>query len=122
MCEPIVERIVVDPRSNRLILELDRALPESGATPGTIDIGTLGRLLGVEVAGVYLSIADPVSGSELQGRSVELAVEITGEGRRVVIPRRGPAWELSFPSGNQCWTRQDGRGGVRSLCSVLTGA
>jgi hypothetical protein len=122
MTSPRVERVVVDLRANRLLLEIDRPFPQTGSAPATIDIGALGRLIGVEIAGVYLSISDPVPGSELQGRSVETPLEITGNLRQVVIPRRGPGWELSFPSGNQCWNQTDGDSGIRPLCSVLIGA
>jgi len=119
--EPSVDRITVDLRANRLILDIDRSLLAVGRTPATIDIGALGRLLGVEVGGVYLSISDPVPGSELQGRSIEVGSEIPEGCRQVIIPRRGPGWELSFPSGNQCWNKADADGGIRSICSVLTG-
>ncbi|MBA2470553.1 MAG: hypothetical protein H0V37_14200 [Chloroflexia bacterium] len=86
-----------------------------------IDIGTLGRLIGIEIAGVYLAVADPVPGGELLGRSVEVDVEIGSDPPRVALSRRGPTWEISFPSGNQCWNRSDDEGGRRSLCSVLIG-
>ncbi|MDQ3656986.1 MAG: hypothetical protein M3457_18170 [Chloroflexota bacterium] len=121
MTSPHVERVVVDLRANRLLLEIDRPLPQTGRTPATIDIGALGRLIGVEIAGVYLSISDPVPGSELQGRSVDTPLEIADNRRQVVIPRRGSGWELSFPSGNQCWNQTDDDGGTRPLCSVLVG-
>ncbi|MBA2469535.1 MAG: hypothetical protein H0V37_09040 [Chloroflexia bacterium] len=119
--EPNVERIVVDPRNNRLILELDRVTRVTGETRAMIDIGTLGRLIGIEIAGDYLTISDPVPGGELLGRSVEVNVEIGSDPPHVAISRRGPTWEISFPSGNQCWNRADGEGGRRSMCSVLIG-
>ena len=119
--DPNVERIVVDPRNNRLILELDRPPRVTGETRATLDIGALGRLIGIEFAGAYVAIADPVPGSELLSRSVEVTVEIETDPPRVAISRHGPTWELSFPSGNQCWNRTDGEGGRRSVCSVLIG-
>lgn len=122
MTEPAVERIVVDPRQNRLILEIDDPLPATGKQPATIDIGALGRLIGIEIAGVYLGISDPVPGSDHQIRSASVTVEVSNGGRRVMLSRRGPNWELSFPSGNQCWIRSDGDEGPRTLCSVLTGS
>ncbi len=121
MSGPSVDRIVVDFRTNTLLLDIDRPLRAAGRTPATIDIGALGRLLGVEIGEAYLSISDPVPGSELHGRSIEVGAEIPEGCRQVIIPRRGPGWELSFPSGNQCWNKADADGGVRSICSVLTG-
>lgn len=119
MTEPRVERIIVDLCANRLLLEVDRVFGAVGGAEATIDIGALGRLIGIEIAGVYLSISDPVPGGEMQGRAVEVDVETSDGGRRLAIPRRGPGWELSFPSGNQCWTQADDSGNIRSVCSVL---
>ncbi len=117
----MVERILIDLRHNRLRLDLDRPLAGPVEATAIIDIGALGRLLGVEVAGVYLAISDPITGSELQGRSVEAPVLFASDHRQVLLPRRGMGWELSFPSGNQCWRRSDESGTSRSLCSELTG-
>ncbi len=122
MTEPHVNRIVVDLRDNRLLLDIDRPLSKAGQCTATIDIGAMGRLIGIEVAGTYLSVSDPVPGSELQGRSVEAPVDVGSDRLRVVISRRGPGWELSFPSGNQCWNRTDENGGTRTMCSMLAGA
>ncbi len=119
--DPLVERILVDLRGNRLLLQLDRPLDIPGPAAATIDIGALGRLLGIEIADTYLAVSDPVAGSELQGRSVEATVQVMNDRCRLHVPRRGPGWELSFPSGNQCWRRTDGDGTSRRLCSELTG-
>lgn len=121
MTEPHVERIVVDFRENRLLIDIDRPLPQAGRATVTVDIGAMGRLIGIEVLGMYLSISDPVSGGELQGRSVEIGAEVHENRRSVIVPRRGPGWELSFPSGNQCWNRTDGKGVTRTVCSIVAG-
>jgi len=120
-----VTRIVVDLRTNQLTLELEPPLPRSGGMTASADIGALGRLIGIEVSDAgadsnhYLAIADPAPGSEAHVRTAEVTVNVVDHGRRLVVPRRGPDWEISFPSGNQCWTRA---GGAGSLCSVLAGA
>lgn len=117
----MVERIQVDLRANRLLLDIDQPLDGPNEATAIVDIGALGRLLGIEVAGVYLAISDPIAGSELQVRSVETPVRLADGRRRLLLPRRGPGWELGFPSGNQCWRRTDDDGTSRSLCSELTG-
>lgn len=121
MPEPTVERILVDLRGNRLLLDLDRPLDGPDLTAAIIDIGALGRLLGIEVAGTYLAVSDPVNGSELHVRSVHATAQVSPGGHRLHLPRRGSGWEISFPSGNQCWRRTDENGTVRTLCSELTG-
>ncbi len=112
-----VTQVTVDLRRNVLVLELDAPLGH-GAANATIDIGALGRLIGVELGDTYLSISDPVPGSELQGRSVTIELPAGAPDRSIVLPRRGPDWEISFPSGNQCWTRSDA-GGRSTVCSVI---
>jgi hypothetical protein len=112
-----VTQVTVDLRRNVLVLELDAPLGHESAE-ATIDIGALGRLIGVEVGETYLSISDPVPGSELQGRSVTIELPVTATDRSIVVPRRGSGWEISFPSGNQCWTRSDGNG-RSTVCSVI---
>jgi hypothetical protein len=119
MNDPIVERVIVDLRRNSLVLELDQPLLDSTQTRGTVDVGALGRLIGAEIGALYLAVSDPIPGSELQGRSIDVGLEISPDRRKVMIPRRGVGWELSFPSGNQCWNRQDGNGGSRALCSIV---
>jgi len=113
-----VEQVIVDLRDNRLLLDLNRPLGGLNTTSATVDIGAFGRLIGVEIGGVYLVVAEAVPGSELQGRSVE----IVREGRRVAIPRRGEGWELSFPSGNECWRHRNEQGQVVELCSIVATA
>jgi hypothetical protein len=114
---PKVTQVTVDLRRNVLVLELSAPLGHEAAT-ATIDIGALGRLIGVEVGESYLSISDPVPGSELQGRSVTIGLPVASPDRAIVLPRRGADWEISFPSGNQCWTRSDGTGRA-TICSVV---
>ena len=112
---PDVTRIVIDLRRNELVLELDRPLLAVDG-PATIDIGASGRLLGVEVGDAYLATADPMPGSELMGRSATSPIRVTGGGQRLHVPRKGAGWEISFPSGNQCWRiGNDGR----TVCSVV---
>ena len=119
--QPMVERVMVDLRRNVLILELDQPLGPEPTAEAMIDIGALGRLIGIEVGDHYLAVSDAIPGSELQGRSVTIEVTIAEDRRSVLLPRSGPTWELSFPSGNQCWNRSTAEGGSLALCSILTG-
>jgi hypothetical protein len=115
---PEVTRIVIDLRRNELVLELDRPLAAADGV-ATIDIGASGRLLGVEVGDAYLATADPVPGSELLGRSAASSVRVTAGRQRLHVPRKGAGWEISFPSGNQCWRIGDDG---RTVCSVVESA
>lgn len=115
--QPRIHQITIDLRANSLILELDRPLDRIGPATITLDIGALGRLLGVELDDQYFGIADAVPGSEGLERSVTTTVTLQG-GKRLVLPRRGEGWEISFPSGNQCWKRTTATGSD-TVCSVI---
>ncbi|HYI25327.1 MAG TPA: hypothetical protein VD767_07965 [Thermomicrobiales bacterium] len=112
---PVVTRVVVDFRGNALVLELDAPLPAAGSGTATIDIGTNGRLEGVEIGTSWLAIAGTSSAEAHLSRTATIEVDIAGDRRSLRIPRRGNGWEISFPSGNQCWIRDDGS----TLCSVV---
>lgn len=119
MNDPQVVRVLIDFRANQLTFELDGRLPRSGPTEATIDVGTRGRLIGIELAstGQYLAIADPLPQDATQVRSTRIMVTVSHDGRRLHLSRQGETWDIGFPSGNQCWTRRNGQG---SLCSVVT--
>lgn len=92
---------------------------------GTLDIGVQGRLMGLEVVNHYVDISPPVAGTEHLVRSVPVAL-VPHRGpdglAAVRFDRAGDAYEISFPSGNQCWDLgRTGSGGAIRLCSVLTG-
>ena len=114
---PTVTQVMVDVRRNVLVFDLDGPL-DHDVDQATIDIGTLGRLIGIELGDTYLPISDPVPGGELHGRSVTIVLPVAAGSRSIVIPRRGVDWEISFPSGNQCWTRS-ASGGRATICSVI---
>jgi len=112
---PSITRILVDLARNALVLEVSGPLATTGMSTGVIDIGTQGRLLGLDIGGHYLVISEPAAGTGHLTRSAETPVTI-GAGT-VTIPRRGPGWEVSFPSGNQCWQRRPGD--QETLCAVV---
>lgn len=121
-----VTSITVDLARNALLLHLDgqglvlAALPV-GECRGILDVGADGWLLGVEIDEAYFPIADPASGTEHLVRSCEARVSAAGEEPVIVVPRHGDGYELSFPSGNQCWLRSPSGSGTHPvrLCSTV---
>lgn len=93
---------------------------------GTLDVGENGRLLGLELEAAdrevesvvdaaereppgdpwYLDLED-APGDQLRSVPVVVTVGRDAAGRAVWVdlPRRGDGYELTFPSGNQCWVR-----------------
>jgi len=108
--------IVIDTARNQLQFELD-AQGRGGeilTVPADLDIGERGHLLGLELqlpdqppqAIVLDDRADPYA----RTARVEATCLIGPDGalRRVTVPRRGPGYELSYPSGNECWIDASG--------------
>lgn len=128
--EPMsVTRVTVDLRRNVLRLHLDISDPSADApTPGeqrgTLDVGANGWLLGVQVGEAYFTVADAIPGTDHLVRSSEARITVLSDDLAIVVPRRGPGYELSFPSGNQCWLRSPARpgGAPIQLCSVFAGS
>ena len=112
-----VTRIVVDIRANFLLLEVSPPLPEVGSLSATLDIGSNGRLVGIDLGDTWLEIAGGGEQDEHLHRSATIAVVVSEDGRTLRVPRRGETWEISFPSGNQCWRLDDGR----TVCAVAAG-
>jgi len=89
--------------------------------PGVIDIGERGRLLSLELFpmdgnAIIVPLEDH---ADALARSAEIAVRcgLAADGGIAIaqIPRRGPGYEITYPSGNQCWI---GANGAVS-CSVV---
>ena len=108
--------IVVDTARNELRFELaprGRGVKTLSA-PADLDIGDRGRLLSLEIllpeqpAHTILidDRADPYARTARM--RVECLINPDGSLAEVVVPRRGPDYELSYPSGNECWL--DGSG------------
>lgn len=128
--EPLsVARVTVDLRRNVLLLHLgDREVagdaPLLGEHLGILDVGANGWLLGVQVGEAYYAVADAAPGTDHLARSSEARVIILPDQPAIVVPRRGPGYELSFPSGNQCWLRapmHPGADPIR-LCADVAGS
>jgi hypothetical protein len=106
---------------NFALADDDEAAIAHANIPGVIDIGERGRLLSFELfpeTGPAIDVpledhTDPLA------RSAEIlaACGIAANGRIVTvqIPRRGRDYEISYPSGNQCWIGANGS----VNCSVI---
>ena len=102
---------------------------------GTIDIGTRGRLLGIELEdsdgepllAVSIDEATPADSCVLRTARIGLSVQVEatasdGGSIAIRVPRHGDGYDLSWPSGNQCWRRSAvGQEGVPAVtCAVVT--
>ena len=110
MAEATLHAIDIDLAANTLLLvvrEPGEAAPvERSPAEATIDIGTAGRLIGVEGGDLYLDVMPPESGTEHLIRSVTARVTVEREAASgsllaIVVPRAGEGYEITYPSGNQ---------------------
>lgn len=112
-----IARIEIDGRANTLsLVPIDSASrpPAGSLVRVLVDIGARGRLLGVELDDAYFQIS-AADGQDALARSAEVEARIDCRGA-IVIPRRTVAYEISFPSGNQCWRTRAGN----QICSLVT--
>lgn len=88
---------------------------------GFLDVGANGWLLGLEIGETYFPVADAAPGTEHLTRTCETHVSLSDTETAIVVPRRGAGYELSFPSGNQCWLRSTpGLGTARiKVCATV---
>jgi hypothetical protein len=116
--------IELDLQRNVLTFRLtsdDEPVTEWIELPGVIDIGERGRLLNLELfpTGSDAIIVPLEDRADPLARTADLSLRcgLTADGRIVIaqLPRRGPDYEITYPSGNQCWI---GANGAVS-CSVV---
>ena len=110
MAEATLHAIDIDLAANTLRLVVrepgGEAPVERAPAEATVDIGTAGRLIGVEQDDLYLDVMPPEPGTEHLIRSVTARVTIerepeTGALLAIVVPRVGEGYEITYPSGNQ---------------------
>lgn len=103
--------IVVDTARNELQFELGRegGGGETMRLPADLDIGERGRLLGLELllpdGTLFPIVIDDRPDPFARTARVEVACLLGPDGApaRITLPRRGPGYEISYPSGNECW-------------------
>jgi len=121
--------ISIDTKANTLRIPLPSgfdAAALAGIGHGVLDIGSSGRLIGLELGPLYLSVMDAEAGHEDLVRSADVPVTISSTGSdarsAVTFKRAGSSYEITCPSGNQCWTRHnilDERGKPMQTCSII---
>lgn len=105
------EAVIVDIARNAIQLRVPD-FREHDAGEGILDVGANGRLLGLEVGETYIQVMESALDNDPYARTAHIPITVSGdETPLVTIPRRGPTYEITYPSGNECWqtTLQDGR-------------
>lgn len=112
------DAVLVDFAANAIRLRVP-GLHAAGHTTGTLDVGANGRLLGVEIGDDYIHVMESPLSDEPYVRSAEVMVKVSGDPSPfVTIPRRGPLYEITYPSGNECWQMTTVGGELIQVCAT----
>ncbi|HWV23415.1 MAG TPA: hypothetical protein VNZ58_04425 [Thermomicrobiales bacterium] len=113
------DAVIVNIAQNAIQLRVP-GFEERSAETGMLDVGANGRLLGLEVGETYIDVMESALGDDPYARTACIPISISGDEPPVVtIPRRGSSWEITYPSGNECWqtTLQDGK--LIQVCAAI---
>lgn len=112
------DAVFIDFAGNAIQLRVP-GLEADGASGGLLDVGANGRLLGVEIGETYIQVMESAHGEEPYVRSADVALSISRDTPPLVtIPRRGPSYEITYPSGNECWQMTTVGGKLIQVCAV----
>lgn len=112
------DAVIVDIARNAIQLRVP-GFREGDAGEGLLDVGANGRLLGLEVGATYIQVMAPMPGGDPHARTALVPITVSADEPPLVsVPRRGPAHEITYPSGNECWqaTMRDGQ--LIQVCAV----
>jgi hypothetical protein len=112
------DAVLIDFTGNAIQLRVP-GLECTGCGKGLLDVGANGRLLGIEIGESYIHVMESVHDEEPYVRSAEVTLSISGDSPPLVtIPRRGPRYEITYPSGNECWQMTTAGGKLIQVCAV----
>lgn len=118
------DAVVIDLQANAIRLRVPGLPPSgSGSRPATLDVGANGRLVGIEVGESYINVMPMPGAMEPHLRSADIDVSVSADSPPYVsIPRRGATYEITYPSGNECWQMKSVNGELIQVCATIDGA
>lgn len=112
------EAVLIDFRANTIQLRVP-GLDQQHRSEGLLDVGANGRLLGVEIGDAYIQVMESADEEEPYVRSADVKLVISDDAIPLVtIPRHGPDYEITYPSGNECWQMTTVNGKLIQICAV----
>jgi hypothetical protein len=120
----VADAVVIDLAANAIRLRV----PEfpTGAEAhheATLDVGANGRLIGVEVGERYIQVMGQPEALDPHMRSADVRIGISPDTPPYIsIPRRGDGYEITYPSGNECWQMKSVGGQLIQVCATIEAA
>lgn len=120
----VADAVVIDLAANAIHLRVpDFPVAGEQVRKATLDVGGNGRLVGLEIDEDYISVMDLPDEPEPYTRSAEVEISISRETTpAIAIPRRGAGYEITYPSGNECWQMKSVGGTLIQVCATIAGA
>jgi hypothetical protein len=120
----VADAVVIDLRANAIRIRVPGFAGEPGPSrPALLDVGANGRLIGLEVGEWYISVMDLPGADDPYARSAEVLVDISPDSPpSIAIPRRGDGYEITYPSGNECWQTKSVDGRLIQVCATIDAA
>lgn len=116
----VAEAVVIDLASNAIRVRVPGFPGEPGSgREALLDVGANGRLIGLEVGEWYISVMDLPGADDPYVRSAGVRVDISPDSPpSISIPRRGEGYEITYPSGNECWQVKSVDGRLIQVCAT----
>lgn len=115
------DAVIVDIARNAIQLRVP-GFEQREAREGTLDVGANGRLLGLEVGETYIQVMDPAVNDDAYARTARIPISVGEQEPPVItISRRGASYEITYPSGNECWQTTLADGKLIQVCAVTGG-
>lgn len=117
----VADAVVIDFAANTIRVRV----PGFSGAPGAgqdamLDVGSNGRLIGLEIGEGYVSVMDVPQAEDPYVRTADVRVDVTPDDPPfIAIPRRGETYEITYPSGNECWQTKTVDGRLIQVCATI---
>lgn len=117
----VADAVVIDFATNAIRVRV----PGFPGAPGMgqeamLDVGSNGRLIGLEIGEGYVSVMDTPDAQDPYVRTADVLVDISADDPPFIsIPRRGETYEITYPSGNECWQVKSVDGRFIQVCATI---
>lgn len=120
----VTDAVLIDLPANTIRIRVPGFSSTGDSTrEALLDVGANGRLVGLEVGEEYINVMDIPNADESYIRSADVDIRISADDPPYIsIPRRGPSYEITYPSGNECWQMKSVGGELIQVCATIEGA